>query len=142
MPLMIGNKGMQKDYIEDARQTIAIVFDNGNPPLRRSDYPMEQVGLDGRPKPWIWHRMVMRVAKNPQEGGRLIKENTPEGRAFLAGVTFGEITQEYLMGLNEDDLATIAKRFGVKPSAKAKVTILGILKAKEEGVQMAAASGE
>jgi len=144
MPMPIGNKGMQKDYLEDARRCIAIVYDNGQPMLKRTDYPKEIFAPGGKPLPWFWHRLVLRVATNPQVGGRLVWEDSPEGRAILKGVTLSEITQEYLMSISDEELANVAQRFGVKVSTKRKATVMGILRAKEEGIEMAAAaaSGE
>ena len=126
MTMQIGNGGMKSNYVNEAKECVAITFPaNPNTPMfRKTNYPFT-----------FWHKFVMRCYLNPELGAHMIMGNTAEGQDILQGVTAEEVTEGFLRNLNEDELNQMAEVYGVKPCKNPKATVMKILGAKEDGTK-------
>jgi hypothetical protein len=115
--------GMQTDFIEESKHTVAIVFSNGRPPLYRMDYPEK-----------FWVQVVAQTSLSKSlNHARMVMDDTDEGQAVINGSRPSSITKEFLLGLEIGQLRRMAVAYGESGAGKALPMALKILTAIEEG---------
>lgn len=121
------SQGMQTDFLKESQKTVAIKFpETGRPTFFRSSY-----------NPKTWQNMIAEAHLNRNIQAIFVSEDSEEGQAILQGTDPSDITAEFLMGLEEDNLRDMAKKYGIsaKATSAKKSVALKILAAIAEGIK-------
>lgn len=113
---------MPYDPAKFSKEIVAITYpQTGKPALLQSSYNEN-----------MWAKLVVGADLQPKTGAFLVHRETPEGQAILRGTPAENMTDAYLMGLTDEDFASLCDEHKVKVGKNKQATVLKLLAAIEE----------